>query len=180
MTTITEALAEIKTISKRISKKREHLNQFLARNEGMKDPMEREGGSAEFIRRERQAISDLEERVVDLRRAIATANAATMLSVNGDTRSIADWLTWRREVAPGQQQHVRQLQATIQNLRLQAAQKGVNLLSPSASVQVGDVKPQDIVVNISEAELAEEADHLEDVLGTLDGLLSLKNATTTI
>lgn len=180
LVTITEALAAIKTITKRITKKREGLNQFLARNEGMKDPLEREGGSAEFIRRERQAIKDLEEDIVRIRRLIAQANATTEISINGETRTIADWLTWRREVAPGQQSHLNMLQRQVQSFRTQAQQKGVNLLSASASVQVGDVRPQDIVVNISEAEMAQEADHLEEVLGTLDGLLSLKNATTTI
>ena len=35
----------------------------------------------------------------------------------------------------------------------------------------------DIVVNINEKELAEQAEALEEVLGSLDGQLSLKNAT---
>lgn len=175
--TITEALAEIKTIGKRIAKKREAIGQYLARAEGMKDPLDKDGGSVQFIEREMQAIRDLEERVIAIRAAIASANATTTISLNGDTRSISDWLVWRREVAPGRQQHLRQVQASIQQVRNQAAQRGVGLVNATASVQVGEVKPTDILVNVSEAKLTEDIDHLEDMLGTLDGQLSLKNAT---
>lgn len=176
--TITEALAEIKTIQKRIAKKREGIGPYLARQEAMKDPLEGEGGSVEFVRRERQAVADLEARIIELRQKIANANAATTLTVAGQTRSIADWLTWRREVAPGQQQFLRTLQGSIQNVRAQAQQKGLGVVS--AVAQVGDAKPNDVLVNISEVELAGEVDALEDALGTLDGQLSLKNATTVI
>lgn len=176
--TITEALAEIKTISKRVAKKRDNLAPYLARVEAMKDPLVKDGGSVEFVRKERQSIKDLEERIVELRRAIALANAETTLAVNGDTRTIADWLTWRREVAPGQQQEIASLRNVIEQARSQAQKQGVNFVS--AVAQVGDSKPQDIIVNVSESDLAEEADKLQEVLGTLDGLLSLKNATTKI
>lgn len=37
---------------------------------------------------------------------------------------------------------------------------------------------KDVVVNISEDELAKESEKLEEMLGALDGQLSLKNATT--
>lgn len=178
--TITEALAEIKTIGKRINKKQTALAPYLARVDAMKDPLAGDGGSVGFIRKERQAIKDLQERVVELRAAIAKANAETMVAVNGDTRSIADWLTWRREVAPRQQSFLFELRSTIESARNQALKNGVNLITAAAAVNVNDSKPNDIVVNISEVELADEIDHLQDVLGTLDGLLSLKNATTTI
>ena len=177
--TITEALAEIKMLGKRIEKKRQGLTNYVARQEAMKDPLEKEGGSVEFIKGERQAVRDLGERIVELRRAIAKANAETMVSVNGDTRSIADWLTWRREVAPGRQSEVRTLLSEVEGIRQQAQQKGLGFVTAVAQVG-GDVKPTDVLVNVSEVELLNEADHLETVLGVLDGQLSLKNATTTI
>ena len=58
--TITEALAEIKTIEKRIDKKRQSLQPYIARMDGVKDPLEKSGGSAAFIKAERQAIGDLQ------------------------------------------------------------------------------------------------------------------------
>lgn len=176
--TITEALAEIKTLGKRIAKKREHITQYLARAEGTKDPLERDGGSSEFIGRERQAVADLEERLVELRRRIAEANARTSLTIAGHTRTIADWLTWRREVAPGAKQFLGTLQGAVQSLRQQALQRGVQVFS-AVSVSA-DANPNDIVVNVSEADISAEVDDMETVLGALDGQLSLKNATTTI
>ena len=52
--TITEALAEIKTVGKRVEKKREFIKSFLARQDGIKDPLEKDGGSYQAIARERQ------------------------------------------------------------------------------------------------------------------------------
>src|SRR5216117_1550011 len=123
--TITEALAEIKTIGKRIAKKRESISGYIARQDNLKDPLGSEGGSVEFIKRERQAIRDLEERIVELRAKIARANATTIIAVNGDSRSVADWLTYRREVAPGQQQFLNGLRNGLDNLRKQVAAKGL-------------------------------------------------------
>jgi len=39
---------------------------------------------------------------------------------------------------------------------------------------------KDIIVNVSEKGLADEAEALETTLATLDGQLSLKNATVTV
>lgn len=178
--TITEALAEIKTIDKRINKRREGLLPYLARQDGIKDPFEKNGGSADFIARERQAISDLEERKVELRRRIAAANASTEISVNGESRTIADWLTWRREVAPGLQAFLNRLHSQLINVRQQAQQQGASVYAAAAAVQIGEVKPTDLIVNLDEGALVAEIDHIEEALGGLDGLLSLKNATTTI
>lgn len=176
--TITEALAETKTIEKRIAKKRESIQQYLARQEMLRDPMGQDGGSVGFIKREEQAVGDLEERLIAIRRAVLNANLATKVSVNGDTRSIQDWLTWRREIAPRRQQYLAQLRGRIEAVRREAQSKGVGVVSAVASV--GDAKPTDVLVNVSEQELAEQIEHVETVLGTLDGQLSLKNATTKI
>jgi hypothetical protein len=43
-----------------------------------------------------------------------------------------------------------------------------------------DSKPGDIVVNVSELELANDIENMENVLGYLDGQLSLRNATVLI
>ena len=180
--TITEALAEIKTIEKRIQKKRDSIQGFLARQDMLRDPLAADGGSVEFIKRERQAIRDLEERVVALRRAIAQANAQTTFAINGGTaRSIADWLTWRREVAPGRQAFLTTLRDKVERVRREALSKGVNVVAAASAVTTGDGgKPTDVLVNISEAELAKDIEALEEELGSLDGLLSLRNATTQI
>ena len=172
--TITEALAELKTIARRLEKKQQFVEVNLFRQERFKDPLSDQGGSSMVIRSERQSIHDLRERMVTLRREIAYANAGTLVTVNGVTRSIADWLVWRREVAPKIQEGLARMQASIQRMRNEARQKGVGV----SLVETGRL--DDVVVNLDEKELAEEAEELETTLGTLDGLLSLKNAVTTI
>ena len=171
---ITEALAEIKTIDRRIEKKREFVKAHLFRLEALKDPHDKKGGSALVIRQERQAIKDLEEHKVSLRRRIQAANERTMLCIEGQERSIADWLVWRREVAPGRKDAIRNISATIKSVREQAMQKGVQVVAGAPQT------PQDLIINIDEAAVAQESEALEIILGTLDGQLSLKNATTMI
>lgn len=173
--TITEALAEIKTIGKRIEKKRQFIGQYLVRQEIVKDPLTNQGGSMAALKAEAQGIADLEERLVALRRGIAGVNASVFLVVCGETRTIGDWLTWRREVAPGRKAALVNLRQTLINFRTQQQAKGMTLRTePSA-----DPTDKDLIVNVDERALATDAEKIEEVLGTLDGLLSLKNATTT-
>lgn len=174
--TITEALAEIKTVAKRVEKKREAVRQFLARQDGVRDPLEKEGGSEKFITQERQAIADLNARIVSLRRGIQRANEETEITIGKDVRSIADWLVWRRDIAPGERAFLNQLRADLNGFREQAKRNG------AAVVNVGAVaeRPTDVVVNISEQLLSAQSETIEEAIGTLDGQLSLKNATVTI
>lgn len=174
--TITEALAEIKTIGKRIEKKRGFVAQYVARQEIVHDPLTNQGGSEKALREERQAIADLEARIVGIRLAINAANVATAVTVGTQTKTIAEWLTWRRDVVPGRKAFLTQLNNALLNVRREAQQKGLNIVA-----QVGSQPDQkNIIVNLDERALAQEAEQLETTLGTLDGLLSLKNATVTI
>lgn len=176
MLTITEALAELKTIQKRIAKKREYIAAFLVRQDGIKDPLDKEGGSLEVIKRERQAITDLETRHVAIRTRIQQVNHATPITVAETTKTIAEWLTWRKEVASGGQQFVTTLRQAIHTARTKAQQQGWTARS---AVEVAQ-QPTDLLINLDEAALAAEAEQYETILGTLDGQLSLKNATVTI
>ena len=168
---LVEALAETKTVEKRIGKKREFVLAYLLRQEKFKDPLEKEGGSVSAIQRELQAIHDLEERKIAIRREIQKVNATNSITVGGETRSIADWLAWRREVAPGIQKFQQDVRQRIEAHRQQAMRAGAAVTSG------GEAKPDDIIVNMSESTLAAQIERLEETLGTLDGLLSLKNAT---
>lgn len=150
---ITEALVEIKTLTKRIEKKREFIKQFLARQEGFKDPLEKDGGSAAVIARERQSMDDLEDRIVELRLGIQRAHAVTALKVGDKTKTIAAWLIWRRDVAPLRQQNLAALRSVLVTVRDQAK------------------------CLYREIEALEET---EETLDQLDGQLSLLNATVAI
>lgn len=174
--TITEALAEIKTVTKRIAAKRAFVSQYLYRLESMKDPLEKDGGSVKVIAQEFQAVKDLENRIVELRRGINQANEDNDIEISGVKKSIADWLIWRRDVAPVRKQFLGVLSQSLKNARDQAKRQGSSLVSIGSTAE----KPSDIVVNMNETELMSELEKLETILGQLDGQLSLKNATVMI
>lgn len=174
MITITEALAELKLIDKKVDQKRKFIGQYLLRQEALKDPLEKDGGSVSAIVRERQAINDLLERKIAIRRGIQEANSSTRVTICGVERTISDWLTWRRDCAPALQGMLMGVATHINNTRNEAQRKGLTVVSGVAE------KPTDIVVNVNEQEVANATEKMEEVLGILDGQLSLKNATITI
>jgi len=179
--TITEALAELKTLDKRIEKKRESIFPYLARQDQTKDPLEKDGGSVKWIKQERQSLDDLEVRKVAIRRAIAKANESTpvSLTISDGTvyaKSLAEWLTWRKEIVPSRQKFIALVRQRLDAVRRDAQQKGITVVANGGETS----KPTDVIVNVSESDLSKEAEHLEEVLGMLDGQLSLKNATVKI
>jgi hypothetical protein len=172
--TITEALAEIPTIEKRIEKKQQFILNYLYRQSSIRDPHEKDGGSGLLIAREKQAIADLQERLIKIRAAIQKANAENTITVGEQTRTIVDWLTWRREIASKQRYFLQEMIGKIQEMRQKAIRQGVGVTDKDAGFS------SDYVVNVNELKLADEIEELEYILGTLDGQLSLKNATIMI
>jgi len=173
--TITEALAEIKTIGKRLEAKRAFIKQNLGRPDGMRDPLERDGGSVSAIQRELQAVGDLNKRLIALRIGIMRGNDATEATVNGVSRTVAQWLTWKRDVAPGESKHWAEVASIIKSARGQARGRGANLVQPGGAATF-----QDVIINLDEGFVAKQVEALETTLGELDGKLSLINATTLI
>lgn len=173
--TITEALAELKLIKAKIEKKKGFILSFLARQDAVKDPLEKQGGSVNALKAERQSINDLLVRFVNIRSKIAEANSKTNLTVNDQTMTISDWLVWKRDVAP----IVKDIQSSMVNninaIRNEGRKKGINVVS-AESVS----SPNDLIVNIDEKELSEWQEKTIDTLGILDGKLSLHNATVTV
>jgi hypothetical protein len=175
-TTITEALAEIKTIGKRIEKKRQAVATYLCRDSRLKDPLEKDGGSAKFISEERQGIRDLENRIIAIRTAIQKSNLETQTTIGGRSMSVAEWLTWRREVAAGSGGFLTSLNNGIRQIREKVQKQGGQVTSAEADVK----SAVDVIVNLDEKTLLEEQENIEKALGELDGRLSLLNATTVI
>jgi len=170
MITVTEALAEIKTIGKRLNKKRDNVMRHVCFPDVMKDPLENEEGSTEFVRKERQGISDLEHRIIKIRCAIQRSNLDNTLVICGAEYTVAEWLNWRREIATNVGALLDQI-----NQAIDAARKKFGGKTDGA-----DGKEISIQVNVSESELATEIERHQEILGTLDGRLSLYNATTNI
>lgn len=173
--TITEALAELKTLVKRLDKKFNFVAQNLARPRAMLDPNEKAGGTPALVAAELQGIHDLEERRIRLRTAINRANATTSITVSGQTRTIEEWLTWRKDVLAGQRTRAAHLQDTINKIRKQAQQQGFAMATAS-----GDGALTDVIVHVDEIAIQKTIEQLEEIAGTLDGQLSLKNATVVI
>src|SRR6266851_1458935 len=93
--TITEALAEIKTIGKRLEKKKQAVLANIGRDSRLKDPLE---DSVKYVAQERQAIEDLEKRIVAIRTAIQKKNLETPCTVGENTFMVQEWLNLRKEV----------------------------------------------------------------------------------
>ena len=166
-TTVTEALQELKTIQKRIQSKRDGILQYTTRSGDKVDPLQKEaGGSKGWIDRERQAIRDLQTRFVRLRTAILLSNLQTELELHGDKRTIAEWLVWRREQQRDEGQFLQGIGQSIGRARNRS--------------YVGEDKEPDVVVNVDEGQLREDAEKFVQLSSDLDGKLSLLNATTTI
>ena len=183
--TITEALAEIKTIGKRLEKKKQAVLMNIARDSRMRDSLE--GGSENFVKSERQAIGDLEKRIVAIRTAIQRSNLTTMTTVGSTSLSVAEWLTWRREVAQGAQTFLSSMNNTIRAIRDKVQRDG-GVMHPVtarataivATDKATTVQPIEILLHLDEKALLEEQEMMEKTLGDLDGKLSLLNATTLI
>lgn len=175
MMTITEALAEIATIDKRLPKKLADMVPYVARPDQVRDPFERSGGSEKYLREERQSYQDLLRRKIELRAAVAKANAQTTLDVDGTTMTVADWLVWKRECYQATRDLLEGLIDQARRARQLAQQHGGAVLTKNASGETGDV-----VVSVDERALVADLDALTEHFGKLDGLLSLLNATTYI
>lgn len=168
--TITEALAEIKTIDKRLAAKRDEVTKVVVRDARVVDPKAGEGGSEKYVAELMQSITDLELRWMRLRAAIQAANCTNILKVQGVERTVAEWLAWRREVAEGEIRFRKHLAQGIAQFRASTVQ-----FRRQGSNETTD-EPIQAVVNMSETDLAQQLDKYELILGELDGQLSLFNA----
>lgn len=180
--TITESLQEIKTINKRLEKKTAALAPYLARDTRNRDPLAKDGGSEKFIVEERQSINDLQERIIGIRTAIQKSNLASSVTVGGKSRTVAEWLTWRREVANAQVNLLSSMSQGLHNIRNEIQKKGGKVVAAAVAVNEAfdPAGPPEVIVNVDEKELIQEREKLEQMLGDLDGKLSLFNATTVV
>lgn len=164
---ITQALADVKLTKNKINSKQMTIQKYSVRTSNMVDPMAKEGGSAEFVKRELQAIRDLNTHIVILRRKINNTNMQAQFTIHGETKSVFDWLTWRREVGNS----YRSFLAALHNI----PEKAQTTLASKANPE-----GVELVNNLDEVSLIKELEHVKTILDTLDGELSLFNAITDI
>lgn len=173
--TITEALAQVKLIEKKIESKTQFVLGNLFRYETQKDPFEAKGGARQVLESEIQALQDNYRRLEKIRAAIAESNIDNQLTVGEQTRSVHEWLTFKREVAPKQI-------ALFQTIHTQMKQR---LDKDAQQPQVykdeeGKTHLAKLVTNLDYVEYVRKYEKQQEIFETLDGLLSLKNATTVI
>lgn len=166
--TITEALSRLKLLDKRIAAKQAAIRQYIARPESLVDPLAKEGGSEEFVRRTRQSLRDLRQEKLRVRTAIFKANDTTSMTVGPRTMTIAEWLIWKREIAPLLKQELDMIVGEIRTMR----QRFQRITGKS-----GEERTEPVVTAVTETMLSEEIDEYNQIVENLDGQLSLKNAT---
>lgn len=168
--TLTEALNEIKLIDKKVDSEAKTIMTYITRSDALKDPLQKDGGSPNVLKGRKQAIGDLLTRKVMLRLAINQANLSTMLKIGQTEKSVAGWIVWRREASDIMKDFLTKMRMKITQDRI-SYQK--------TQTKEGE-KNADMVVNLDELALNDEAMTLKTTLGELDGKLSLHNATTTV
>lgn len=174
MMTITEALAETKTIKARLAKKQEFIVANSLRHGLVVDALAKEGGAEKRLREESQAFDDLLRRLVKIRTEIQSANIRNSLTVEGETKTVAEWLNWRKECAPLERAFLDQIQRTIRDTK-------TKMIAQAPRDGDGKIDERVVpIVHVSEDALAKRAELVEKILGDLDGRLSLFNATTPI
>ena len=162
---VTKALARIKTIESRLDQKRENVGAYAARDASRVDPIKEEGGSPAYVGRLLNSIRDLESDLVGVRTAIQKSNFENKLTVCGETKTVQEWLNWRREVLPARKMFLNDILRGVDMDRRHLARRD---------------RPDDLKVHFSEEQMREELAKLVEIEKTLDEELSVYNATVTV
>lgn len=174
--TITEALSEVKLIQKKIEKKRQFVLTNLTRFEHLKDPLETGGGSTKVLHAELQSIEDLQTRLETIRWAIADANSKTTLTLDGKTKSLTAWLSWKRDLADTDIAFRNSIHTSLkQSFDRAATQPQVYKTEETQTPQLAK-----LILNLDYGEMVKRAERTSELLEKLDGKLSLLNATIVI
>lgn len=170
---IAHGFSEIRLSEKKISHAEAFITQNLARGASLIDPYADKGSSQkEEVERSLQSIHDLEERIVDIKLAIARANASTSFTIDMVTRTVAEWIIWRQTSADRQLKLIQDVAATIRRL-------GNEHTASLRGLALGrDTKPDQMIFFLDEQWVRDQLDRHEEIYEKLDAELSVFNATT--
>lgn len=180
--TVTEALGELRLIEKKMQKKRGAMLPYLT---GYMDALEKNGGQEKLVADNQLSLADLAARHIEIRLAIQESNRTSKLLIKDEGTSreetVAWWLTWKREIAAGQRQHLSQCLRHIEQAKATHEQARFNA---EKQRKPSDDGPQpaspDLIVFVDERKMQEELAQIEYCLEKLDTLLTLHNSTTVI
>ena len=173
--TITEALSEINLIKKKLEHKKKSVMNLLVRADHMKDPYEDQGGTPAFLLREVQALCDLEDYFIRIRSGISQANLSNLITIGGLSKTIHDWLTWKREISKEQVSFVNTIVHQVKETLDISGKKPQVYADAEGKTHLVHYK-----VNLDYPAWVKKQEHLAEIFEKLDGQLSLKNATIVI
>lgn len=171
--TITEALAEIKLIDKKLESKAHTVMGNLTRYDHIPDAL---GDSAKKLGEEMQSMHDLWAEIIKIRSAISGVNLRETIKVGEKTATISEWITWKREIATKQLT----LYTNIRNNLKNATDRHATNPQAYKDPESGENRFFKLVCNLPYSEFIEKSQKTQETLDRLDGLLSLKNATVTV
>lgn len=162
---ITEGLAEIKTLIKRIEKNREFIARNFVTTSNVVDPYAESGGLQKKVSETIQATTDLMKRIVKIRSAINTANATNRIKIGDYEQTIGEWLIWRRDILP--------LLRDWERFLLQNLEQAKTHTLPANWVE----QKVQLIISVDEKEITQYFTNILLTNEELDGKLSLANAT---
>jgi hypothetical protein len=173
--TITEALAELNLIDKKITKKNQFITDNLYRYSHQTDIYKNDGGAKKLIEQEKQSIKDLENRKEKIRAGILKANMDNTIKIDKEKKTIYEWLVWKREIAANQINRLKDFYNSLNKAnndfktspKFYKNEEGENIIS-------------ELIPHMDLNELQKEFEEKQEIYDKLDGLLSLKNATIVI
>lgn len=172
---ITEALAEVNLLTKKINEKQTFCKTLLVRKEHQEDPHSSNGGSSEVYRKEVQALHDLRQRLIEIRSKISQANLKTKLKIGDSEKTIFEWLTWKREVYPGKIEFYKEILSGL----LQAQNYEKSRPEVYTDKDGNQILAKNIY-NVGVGDIQKVVESTEETFMKLDGQLSLLNATIDI
>jgi len=173
--TISEAMAELKLIDKKVQKKIEFIKSNCVSYDHVADPYKPEGGRTQIIKQEEQAIKDLLERYESIREKIMEANLLNKVVISNITKSIYGWLIWRKEIKTKQTELYGMYTEVEGKIKQLVTQPQLVKKEDKDGNVAGELMKA--TSNIKLDEYRKELEKISDTFETLDGVLSLKNAT---
>jgi len=170
--TIHQALAEAKRITEKLGARHNEAGELLCRPNITMDP-HGEGGSEAKLQASLNSTNDLALRLVMLRVAVMQSNMESGLTVEGESRTVFAWLTWRRDVAP-------RLFAFWKALQQREADSVKWERSMAGQPSEPNKPTPQLVWNLPLGTPSEQVERIGDLLSALDGALQTHNATATI
>lgn len=173
--TITEALSEINLITKKLDDKRNAILPALFIASHVIDPYT---DNKKYVAQEMQSLTDFQARLTKIRALIQKANLEHNITIGETTKSITEWLAWKKEVATKEIDFLKKVNQRLLDQSMQAQSRPSVYQVQEADKQITKIVEYKYALDLTT--VTKRLEILNDIFENLDGQLSLKNATVTI